>query len=568
MTINIPKQYINKLSFEYDSSLFSTFKIYMEKSNVYGELEEQIIDDKFMKDMPRSVVGLKGEIAKIEMEFPESDNQVKLWNISVDNSFKVNPLIMIFASCVFFLVGFYIAFKKENAEKPEIAVFVSIMIISTCLMVLQPPYIVGWDEQIHYRNSYLLGVTKTGETTSEIDDYMYGQAHMINMSSSGVPETIEERLDFIKVLNRKFELPGSFIDDYRISIQSIGYIFQAFALKIGVLLNLPFYLIWLMGKFANVLLYAFVMSYAVKIVPIGKRLLMVYALIPTMIFQSAMYTYDVTVIAFLTLAICILVKEIVCSDEVFRYRWRIAYLLCMFIGCMPKAVYAPLLLGGLFINKNKFYSDKDRKWFRFSVVLVFAVLMATFVLPVLISPAAVGDLRGGDTSEARQIQYVLGKPLAYAVILIKTILNTAAEYFLGRGLLSGFAYLGQGELLWYGAGLIIGVILTDRYRDERCTQSVLPMKYKTISMLQIAATIALIWTALYLSYTEVGYSSIYGVQSRYYFPFLYLFYLCFQTDKIEVHFPKEKYQLVVSLASAFYLASDIYNSIYREMSLN
>lgn len=66
-------------------------------------------------------------------------------------------------------------------------------------------------------------------------------------------------------------------------------------------------------------------------------------------------------------------------------------------------------------------------------------------------------------------------------------------------------------------------------------------------MLSILATIVLIWTALYLSFTEVGETRIAGVQARYYLPFLFLFYLCFRTDKIKNNYKEENYQMVIML---------------------
>lgn len=75
-----------------------------------------------------------------------------------------------------------------------------------------------------------------------------------------------------------------------------------------------------------------------------KRLLCVLGMMPLMIYQSTVYTYDITVIAFLILGMCILVREFIRKEEKFQYRWRIAFILCMVLGCLPKAVYFPMIL--------------------------------------------------------------------------------------------------------------------------------------------------------------------------------------------------------------------------------
>ncbi len=566
--IKFPKQYINKLSFEYNASFFSGFTIYVNKENIYGVEETQSIRDKFMKDMPRSVVNVNGIVSEVEIVFDESQNSVEVWNFSIDNSLKINPLISIFVACIVFLTGFLLIFRRENAEKPSIATFISIMVIGTCLLLLQPPYINGWDEQIHYKNAYMLGVLNSGEFATQAEDYIYGYPFYINTYSRDAQESIEEHLDVIRVFNEKARAQGTLSDDYNsLQIINVGYLFQAISLKIGSVLNFPFYIVWLMGKFSNVLLYAIVMSLAVHIVPVAKRVLMVIALLPTMIFQSTSYTYDVTVIAFVTLAICILIREFICRDAPFRYRWRVMFILCIFAGCLPKAVYAPLILGALFLGHNKFYSKKDCIIFKLGIFLGFIILLATFILPVLISPSQVADTRGGDTSEARQIQYVLGQPIAYATVLIKNVLKSIENCIIGKDILCNFSYLGMGSLHSFFAVLLVGVTLTDTYTGEKENRRVLPIKIKIAFIVQIAAVIALIWTALYLSFTEVGISTINGVQPRYYLPFLFLLYLCCQTEKIKNCFPVVKYQLFIMLSSTFLVMQQIFQVVLLEKGL-
>mgnify|MGYP000051929249 CR=1 FL=1 len=46
--------------------------------------------------------------------------------------------------------------------------FVDIFASSSCLLILSPFYINGWDEQIHYTTAYELGVTKEGELQHEL----------------------------------------------------------------------------------------------------------------------------------------------------------------------------------------------------------------------------------------------------------------------------------------------------------------------------------------------------------------------------------------------------------------
>jgi len=180
--------------------------------------------------------------------------------------------------------------------------------------------------------------------------------------------------------------------------------------------------------------------------------------------------------------------------------------------------------------------------------------MSTFVLPTLFSPPVVADTRGGDTSVARQLHYVLGCPFSYAVVLIRNVMTTIESSLLGS--FCNFAYLGNGTLSLLSAVLVAGVTLTDTYSEGN--ETVLSKKNKIVSGSVMAVVVALIWTALYLSFTEVGNTVISGVQSRYYWPFLFLFYLCFQSQMIKNKLPVEKYQMCIMLLSSSILFWQIY----------
>lgn len=561
VVIKIPRQYVNKFTFEYTSADFSNLQIKVNKLNIYGVTENLEIQDKFMEGATRSVVNINGKVSKIKISYIDQEEPVEIHNYSIDNSFKINPLIGIFWTSIIFLLIFLIIFRKENAKHEGIAAFICIFVSSMCMLVIMPAYITGWDEQIHYVNAYELGVTKKSEHATRAQDYMYNNAAKINEVSSQANDSIEERLDMIRLMNVRQNEQGSVIDNFTIHLSSVGYVLQALALKIGNILHLSPYIYWMLGKLMNVLLYAIIMSLAVYIVPVGKRLLMVIAMLPIMIFQSTTYTYDVTVIAFLTLASAVLVREIFSENQVFEYKWRIVFFASVLLGCLPKAVYAPLILGGLLLREDKFYSKKDKWIFKGSIIVGGLLLMSTFVLPTLIKPSVTGDARGGNTSTASQIEYVLGQPFAYAVVLIKNVSNTFFDYIMGNSILCNWAYLGIGNMTYCVSALLVGTTLTDTYADSKIKRKVYSLRVQIAMLIQYGMVIVLIWTALYLSFTEVGKTVISGVQARYYLPFLFGVYMCFRTDKIVNNMKKDVYQMIIMTISVILLFLQMFNMI-------
>lgn len=104
----------------------------------------------------------------------------------------------------------------------------------------------------------------------------------------------------------------------------------------------------LLSRGSNLLIYAFVLGLAVNLVPRGKRLLSIFALLPTPMFLSTVFTYDTIVTAFVILGLAIILRQFLERDEKFTIKMQCLFFACIVIGCLPKAVYAPLLLTGFF----------------------------------------------------------------------------------------------------------------------------------------------------------------------------------------------------------------------------
>ena len=58
------------------------------------------------------------------------------------------------------------------------------------------------------------------------------------------------------------------------------------------------------------------------------------------------------------------------------------------------------------------------------------------------------DLRGENTSEAGQMSYILGHPVAYAKILLQNIFNTLPSYVMGEKSLGLLGHQGEAAFPW------------------------------------------------------------------------------------------------------------------------
>ena len=123
-------------------------------------------------------------------------------------------------------------------------------------------------------------------------------------------------------------------------------------------------------------------------------------MMPELIFQGTVYTYDIWVVAFLVLGSSILIREHLNKTEKFEYKWRILMIACFVLGCLPKAVYAPLILSGLFLGKDKFYSKRDEYIFKGGIIIAICLALIGFICiaGTDIHPNDMSDSRGEDTN--------------------------------------------------------------------------------------------------------------------------------------------------------------------------
>ena len=184
--------------------------------------------------------------------------------------------------------------------------------------------------------------------------------------------------------------------------------------------------------------------------------------------------------------------------------------------------------------------------------------MSTFVFPTLISPDAGGDARGGDTSVATQISYVFGQPVAYAIVLLKNMGETFLP-FVFSNTVDNFAYCGAVTFPFLYTALLVGVTLTDTYHSGGPGKCEFTIKSRAVVLFFIFATMSLIWTALYLSFTEVGETVIATVERCVYLPFLFLLYMCFRTGKIQNRLKEENYQMAVMFLACGLLMTNIFD---------
>ena len=560
--------YVGELacSYDYDGLLNMTARAYVE--NDYGEIRERdakILRDRNPKTIQTAWISIGRETDRIELSVSRGDlyepglsyidfasMPLSFTGFEAVTEAAVNPFRLCFFWCLTGTAVFLIVCRRWIGRHAEAGFLVIALTGGLLLSLSLPANKVGFDEEIHfeqscwiahYRNPVQLSPTIFQEFSAGIDTWPLNQ-----------PGGLREQRE----LNQYLDQTG----DYRNgSIRwsadlnkttFTGYLGQAALLKAGELFHLPFSLLFKLGRLGNLIIYVLVMALAIRKTPVGKGILAFIGLMPAPMMLAGVYSYDPTVTAFTALSCAYMLEAMLNQERRLSIRDFAIIMGAFFWGCRIKAVYAPLILMGFLIPADRFETKKKRNWMRAGFAAMFLLMMASFVLPVLISPSETGDLRGGATSEAGQMTYVLGQPLAYAAVLFKNIFASFPSYVLGEGVFGTLGHLGTISFPWLLYAASAAVILTDT--GSSCGKTLTKCQRVWIFLLAGACAV-LVWTSMYIAFTPPGNTYIEGVQGRYYLPFLFLVWLAVSPSCIQVKLKNSVYYpLVMALAGTVFYA--------------
>ena len=468
--------------------------------------------------------------------YPQYDlSGLSLTDFRVINQVHINPYLAFctFAAALCLLLLFF--YRGTFCKKPERAFLLICLTLGTAMCVALPRNKVGYDEETHLQAAMDVA-SFPGElhiSDAIVNDLLVTDYNDPNYQPGGEEEMqlFDERL----AAEGNYKNGSNSPDFYTLPNRIPAYLSMAAGLKLGKARSLAWTDLIQLGRFGNLLMYA-----AIRITPVGKLLLLVIALFPENVFLASTYSYDPFVTGCLMLGLAAFLREFLRNQREVVSRKNIFLMLTAFaFGCLPKAVYAPLVLIALLLPGERFRT-KAAKWgYRAAVILVFCLLLATFILPTIVSPAETGDVRGGATSEVSQVGFILGDPVGYALILLSQMLRWIPQCFIGPDCTTFMGHLVNGYTAWKGPWIAVVLLLllsifTERMlrtgwyggKRERSRQESRQLRCRCLwSFLMIGAASVLIWTSMYVAFTVPGAREIAGVQGRYFIPLMFPLYL-------------------------------------------
>lgn len=401
---------------------------------------------------------------------------------------------------------------KKAARKPEnVFLLVALILGLFCIGVTPNKVGVSWDDQIHY--------AKTLEIANFCNGIMYDAdvkniEHYVYENRMGYDrQTDYEYTEDVETSYEAKEWNAHKFSEY--GVWSVAYIPSAIGIVLGRGLELSYTGVFNMGRFFNLAMYVTLIYFAIKKIKYGKVLVAAIGLIPTTIFMAANYSYDPWIIGFTILGLAYFFSELQ-EDTPLKNKNILIMIGSILIGCFPKAIYFPLLFPLLFMPKRKFEGVKQRKYYYLMIIGSGLLLLATFLVPMLISGPGAGDIRGGlDVNSTEQIDFILKNPLTYAKILFKFDLHYIS-FASSAPILQFFAYVGQGNFYSIVVIILIALSFLDRGENEKNYALV-----KGAGVIGCAGAVILATTALYVSFTAVASDTVAGMSGRYLFPIIY-----------------------------------------------
>lgn len=556
--------YVKKLVLEGNFEKKVSYTISLKTVNAFGKESDLELSDNVNAGFNQAISNINKKIVRIRVVFQDAGS-VSVENSMITNTIQFSKYRM--ASFAFFIfLAFLLIFEKQLlVQKLEWVYLIAALVIGCFTIYASGPQAVTWDEEVHYREAYI---------ESFLSEVTWNQAAAENRERlSIVVNTGEERILLQNYMNELAQ------DGEQTVTQEEGtharailvYFPMSFMLKLGRILPLSYSQEYALGRIGNLLCCVLINFFAIRLAHRKKILMTVIALMPTVLFQSCMYTYDGIIFSCMSLGTILCYRFLEQNTKKLKL-WQICLPLLLFmIGSMAKPVYAPFILFLFPLVKRNYDlgNASQKKIFKIAVgiilVCVIAVLLV-YILPIIMrllqgTISYPGDSRGGETDAAAQLSMILHHPIEFLKMLIHEMFtmdnfrnfgDDRLNHFMASNLMFLNLYvLGTLKDAWSFILLpLLGFLFLVSPEHEEVPKSV--PKLRLISGLVTVSASMLVWIAMYLFFTPIGMEEIEGVQARYFLPLIMPVAYLVWNQRLYIKISKERY-IQIAMGIAFLL---------------
>lgn len=461
------------------------------------------------------------------------------YNNKYANTIFTIAIIGFNVSTIIFLVFFIL--KKISLERT----FLIVTIVLGLLYVFAIPIYRGDDEHAHFYRAY------------EISQGIFNTRIVDNESVTEIPKAFEETTpdgvecnrtyyrEVINFLNTSIKneeniyVNGSYMAVY----SPIQYIPQVIVIKALSVFTKNVSIIFYSARIANLLIAISLLYFAIKLIPVGKKIIFLITLIPIAMVQIATVSPDALILASSTLFISYILKlwyekrNITITEVV-----KLSIMGSIIALC--KIVYIPFVFMVLIISKNQF---KDKKSYFIGLILMILVPLLLNLIWLNIADQHLNLIDNNKADE--QVFNILTNIPEYLRIIFYTIEHninsTVTELFGGGYITHNEDFIGNGYITVIP---IIVLFLLEILLDKEINMN-LKMNIKLIMIVVILVIIALILTSLYVQWSPLKWYYIDGIQGRYFLPLLLLISILLGQNNLVKENRKVNLQLAITIVS-------------------
>lgn len=492
-----------------------------------------------------------------------------------NDSFRIMCIVIgIILFCLVF-VEFYLAYFREWPIHR--LYFVAALVIGIVFMFVIPPYATP-DERTHTSSSIhvsnvIMGYGEPDDGTNnlymrntehnaQINEYVKRNDYKIFLDDISLTTTEDER----EMVAINIPYPGP----------AILYLIPGIGITIGRLLHFGGTATILLATLCNVLFFVISTTFAIKIIPFEKDVLMVISMFPMVLQLTSSLSYDNAVLSSFFVVIAIGLKWSYAKQLPVTRKEIIVYLVYGAITCLVKGgVYAMFLLLPVICNSSKTTIkniwSKYKYWIIAGVILFLAVLGRNAIFSIVRSLFVTNSVDISQTVQENYSiwdnnyiqwaecegyslkQFLLNPPLLI-VILLNTLVSNLSYYTSGM-IASPLGWLNI-EIPWFYIVSYVVVLFIASIKVENAPVY-LKKRDRILVILFGLISIGLSSAALLMYWTPTTYSYIAGIQGRYFIPPFIMMILMIRNDLITT---KKKMTrgilmsiLILTMISVFYI---------------